>query len=45
LLDMEVKQVHIDQCILANDRYVIRTLQKDILEDVKKELIQMIHVK
>jgi hypothetical protein len=45
LLDMEVKQVHIDQCILANDRYVIRTLQKDIFEDVKKELIQMIDVK
>ena len=37
LHDMAVKTVHIDQCILAKDEYVIRTLQRDILDDVKKE--------
>ena len=42
---MEVKAVDINQCILAKDQYVIRTLQKDILEDVKRDLIQMIDVK
>jgi hypothetical protein len=41
---MVVKPVHIDQCALAKDQCVIRTLQRDILEDVKKELFQMIHV-
>ena len=45
LHDMAVKTVHIDQCILAKDEYVIRTLQRDILEDVKASLIRIIDVK
>ena len=45
LHDMAVKTVHIDQCILAKDEYVIRTLQRDILDDVKKQLVLMIDVK
>jgi hypothetical protein len=36
--------VHIKQCIIAKDEYVIRTLQKDIVEASKKELIQLIDV-
>lgn len=45
LLDMETKEVHIDQCILAKDQYVIRTLQKDMINGVARELVQMIDVK
>jgi len=45
LLGMETVNVHIDQCILAKDQYVIRTLQKDIVATVKNELIQLIDVK
>ena len=33
------------QCILACPQYVIRTLQRDIVDIVKKELIQLIDVK
>ena len=37
--------MHISQCIIASDQFVIRTLQRDITEAVKKELIQLIDVK
>ena len=42
--DLSVK-VNIAQCILAYPQYVIRTLQRDIVDTVKKELIQLIDVK
>ncbi|HYP43281.1 MAG TPA: hypothetical protein VEQ18_04605, partial [Candidatus Nitrosocosmicus sp.] len=44
LHDMETKTVHIDQCVIANVQYVIRTLQKDMMENVANELVQMIDV-
>lgn len=44
LLKMATKKVNIDQCILAKDQYVIRTLQRNMIEDVKMELVQMIDV-
>ena len=42
--DLSVK-VNIAQCILACPQYVIRTLQRDIVDTMKKELIQLIDVK
>ena len=42
--DLSVK-VDIAQCILACPQYVIQTLQRDIVDTVKKELIQLIDVK
>lgn len=41
ILDDEIRKVHIKQCIIAKDQYVIRTLQKDIVESVKNELLQI----
>ena len=38
-------KVNIAQCVPASSQYVIRTLQKDIVEAVKKEFIQLIDVK
>ena len=45
LNDRHTVPVHISQCIIASDQFVIRTLQRDITEAVKKELIQLIDVK
>ena len=42
--DLTMK-VNIAQCILAFPQYVIWTLQKDIVDAIKKELIQLIDVK
>lgn len=41
---MTTREVNIDQCILANDQYVIRTLQRDMIDSMKMELISMIDV-
>ena len=41
IFDELTYKVSIDQCYLANDEYVIRKLEKDIVEDVKKELVQL----
>ena len=38
-------KIHTQQCIIAKDEYVIRTLQRDIVDAVKNELIQLIDVK
>ena len=45
LNDRQTVPVNISQCIIASDQFVIRTLQRDITEAVKKELIQLIDVK
>jgi hypothetical protein len=42
---MDTVSVPITQCIIASDQYVIRTLQRDIVDTVKNELIQLIDVK
>ena len=34
-------RVHIKQCILANENFIIRMLQRDILDTVKNELVQL----
>ena len=34
-------RVHIKQCIPANENFIIRTLQRDILDAVKNELVQL----
>ena len=41
LLEMETVSVPILQCIIADDRYIIRTLQKDIVEAVRNQLIKL----
>lgn len=38
-------KVSIDQCFLANDEYVIRKLEKEIVEDCKKELVQLADIR
>ena len=38
-------KIHIQKCIIAKDKYVIRRLQRDIVDAVKNELIQLIDVK
>ena len=45
IFDELTYKVSIDQCYLANDEYVIRKLEKDIVEDVKKELVQLGDIK
>jgi hypothetical protein len=44
LLERGTTSVDIKQCIVASDQYVIRTLQRDIVDAVKNELIQLIDV-
>ena len=41
----ETYQVSIKQCILVKDEYLIRKLEKKIVEDVKKELVQLWDIK
>ena len=38
-------KIHIKQCIIAKDEYVIRTLQRYIVDAMKNKLIQLIDVK
>jgi hypothetical protein len=45
LFESETVKVNINQCLRARDEYIIRTLQRDIVDTVKKELVQMIDVK
>jgi len=44
LLDRGIEAINISQCMLAKDQYVIQTLQRDIVDSMKKELIQLIDV-
>ena len=45
LYDPLCKTVKISQCILAKDEYVIRKLERVIVESVKKELVQLGDIK
>ena len=42
---MEATRVHINQCIIARDDFIIRTLQRSLVEDMKNTLVQIGDVK
>ena len=45
LFEMEATRVHINQCIIARDDFIIRTLQRSFIEDMKNTLVQIGDVK
>ena len=45
LFETEATRVHINQCMLARDDYIIRTLQRSLVEDMKNTLVQIGDVK
>ena len=45
LFEMEAIRVHINQCIIARDDFIIRTLQRSLVEDMKNTLVQIGDVK
>ena len=42
---MEATRVHINQCIVERDDFIIRTLQRSLVEDMKNTLVQIGDVK
>ena len=45
LFETEATRVHINECILARDDFIIRTLQRSLVEDMKNTLVQIGNVK
>ena len=45
LFETEATRVHINQCIIARDDFIIRTLQRSLVEDMKNTLVQIGDVK
>ena len=45
LFETEATKVHINQCIIARDDFIIRTLQRSLVEDMKSTLVQIGDVK
>ena len=45
LFEMEATRVHINQCIIAREDFIIRTLQRSLVEDMKNTLVQIGDVK
>ena len=45
LFEMEAIRVHINQCIIARDDFIIRMLQRSLVEDMKNTLVQIGDVK
>ena len=45
LFEMEATRVHINQCIIARNDFIIRTLQRSLVEDMKNTLVQIGDVK
>ena len=45
LFETEATRVHINQCIIARENFIIRTLQRSLVEDMKNTLIQIGDVK
>ena len=45
LFETEATRVHINQCIIARDAFIIRTLQRSLVEDMKNTLVQIGDVK
>ena len=39
LFETEATRVHINQCIIARDDFIIRTLQRSLVEDMKSTLV------
>ena len=44
LFDMVSVTISIEQCIIASDEYVIRTLQQNMVNDMKRVLVQMVEI-
>ena len=45
LFETEATRVHINQCIIARDNFIIQTLQRSLVEDMKNTLVQIGDVK
>ena len=45
LFETEATRVHINQCIIARDDFIIQTLQRSLVEDMKNTLVQIGDVK
>ena len=45
LFETKATRVHINHCIIARDDFIIRTLQRSLVEDIKNTLIQIGDVK
>ena len=45
LFETEATRVHINQCIIARDDFIIQTLQRSLVEDMKNTLVQIVDVK
>ena len=45
LFETEATRVHINQCIIARNDFIIRTLQRSLVEDMKNTLVQIGDVK
>ena len=45
LFETEATRVHINQCIIAREDFIIRTLQRSLVEDMKNTLVQIGDVK
>ena len=45
LFETEATRVHINQCIIAQDDFIIRMLQRSLVEDMKNTLVQISDVK
>ena len=41
LFETEATRVHINQCIIAREDFIIRTLQRSLVEDMKSTLVQI----
>ena len=45
LFETEATRVHINQCIIAREDFIIQTLQRSLVEDMKNTLVQIDDVK
>ena len=45
LFETEATRVHINQCIIARDDFIIQTLQRSLVEDMKSTLVQIGDIK
>ena len=45
MFETEATRVHINQCIIAQDDFIIRMLQRSLVEDMKSILVQIGDVK
>ena len=41
MFEMEATRVHINQCIIAREDFIIRTLQRSLVENMKNTLVQI----